>query len=149
MLRSMGNAIYFLPYPRLAQLWFNTCLCSVSGIMCELGFYCFSIMLPGSTSASPTKTTTSSFQFHLLYRARNNSPQADCTYHFHLIFSVIDPCLEPFLVNGSSVLRDSGVCGEHGTCESLSAGKYECKCDKDYTGNHCHNSKYVLCLIEG
>lgn len=61
---------------------------------------------------------------------------------------MIDPCLEPVLVNGSSVLRDSGVCGAHGTCESLSAGKYTCKCDKDYTGNHCHLSKYALWLFE-
>lgn len=62
---------------------------------------------------------------------------------------MIDHCLDPFLVNGSSVLRDSGVCGEHGTCESLPAGGYQCTCDKDYTGNHCHNSKCVLCLIKG
>ena len=61
---------------------------------------------------------------------------------------MIDPCLEPLVVNGSSVLVDSGVCGEHGTCESLPAGNYQCRCDKDYTGDHCHKSKYVLCSID-
>ena len=63
-----------------------------------------------------------------------------------LMFSVINPCLEPAIVNGTSVLRDSGVCGAHGTCEALSAGNYGCKCDKDYTGNHCHTSKMVMIL---
>lgn len=67
------------------------------------------------------------------------------TYIFHFNFLVIDPCLETFVKNGSSVLRDSGVCGAHGTCVSLSGGKHRCKCDKDYTGNHCHLSKYTLC----
>lgn len=58
---------------------------------------------------------------------------------------VIDPCVEPVMINGTTVLRDSGVCGAHGTCESLDAGKYQCKCDKDYSGNHCHE-KIDNCL---
>lgn len=72
----------------------------------------------------------------------------ELTFLFLYICLVIDPCLEPFSVNGSSVLRDSGVCGTHGTCESLSAGTYRCKCDRDYMGNHCHISKYALCLFQ-
>lgn len=52
------------------------------------------------------------------------------------------------MINGSTVLRDSGVCGAHGTCESLDAGKYQCKCDEDYSGNHCHESESKTSLIE-
>lgn len=61
---------------------------------------------------------------------------------------MINPCLEPATVNGSLVSRDSGVCGAHGICESLSAGNYQCKCDRDYKGNHCHISKFVI-IIDG
>lgn len=62
-------------------------------------------------------------------------------YKCCLLFAAINSCLELATVNGSAVLRDSGVCGAHGTCESLSGGNYHCKCDRDYTGNHCHLSK--------
>lgn len=55
---------------------------------------------------------------------------------------MINPCLEPATVNGTSILRDSGICGAHGTCELLSPGNYSCKCAKDYKGNHCHESKW-------
>ena len=64
-----------------------------------------------------------------------------------LLSAVIDPCVEPVTLNGTVVLRDSGVCGAHGTCELLPTGNYSlynCKCDKDYTGNHCHESKFQL-----
>lgn len=46
-------------------------------------------------------------------------------------------------MNGSSFLRDSGVCGAYGTCENVGVGKFRCKCDKEHTGNHCHLSKCV------
>ena len=61
---------------------------------------------------------------------------------------MINPCLEPATVNGTSILRDSGICGAHGTCELLSPGNYSCKCAKDYKGNHCHESKWWnLCTV--
>lgn len=46
-------------------------------------------------------------------------------------------------MNGSSFLRDSGVCGAHGTCENVGVEKFRCKCDKEHTGHHCHLSKCV------
>ena len=51
-------------------------------------------------------------------------------------------------MNGSSVLRDSGVCGAHGTCENVDVGKFKCKCDKEHTGNHCHISKFMYLEVE-
>jgi len=99
-----------------------------------------------------TKTTSSLLQFLRLYRAHNGATFTALVLTVLTIFisfsSVIDPCLEPVVVNGSSVLQDSGLCGEHGTCESLSAGNYQCRCDIDYTGNHCHKSKCVVLLTE-
>lgn len=45
------------------------------------------------------------------------------------------------------MLRDTGVCGAHGTCKFLSPGNYTCNCHKDYLGNHCHKSKFTVIFV--
>lgn len=74
----------------------------------------------------------------------NLSNLIECIINF---FPVINPCLEPATVNGSTVLRDTGVCGAHGTCKFLFPGNYTCNCHKDYVGNHCHKSKFTVIFV--